>query len=76
MKNGFDCVHGIKTQIRFPKKMQTALEFDNLLDRFDKQVIKGYAIEIVNDEIWITVKVNNLICKKNKIKEQEKIWHF
>lgn len=61
---GFNLVDSFETQIRFPKKKQTSLELDDILNRFDKQVIKGYGLEIINDEIWITERVNNLLFQK------------
>lgn len=64
---GFECVDGFETHIRFPKKKQTALELNDLFCRFDKQVIKGYALEIIDDEIWITEKVNNLLFQKSAL---------
>lgn len=63
-KAGFNFLDGFETQVRFPKKKQTALELDDILHRFDKQVIKGYGLEIINDEIWRTEKVNNLLFQK------------
>lgn len=61
---GLNCTHDFETQIRFPRKKQTALEFDDLLTQFDKQVMQGYALEIIEDDIWITERVNNLIFEK------------
>lgn len=61
---GFECSDGFETHIRFPRKRQTAFGFDNLLKQFEKQVIEGYDLEILDDEIWITEKVNNLIFQK------------
>ena len=60
----------IKTHItdletRFPRRKDTALEFDDIINRHDKIVIKGYEVEVIEDEIWITEKVNNLLFKKN-----------
>lgn len=53
------------TSIRFPRRKDTALEFDDIINRHDKIVIKGYEVEVIEDEIWITEKVNNLLFKKN-----------
>lgn len=61
---GFNFVDSFETHIRFPKKKQTTLELDGILNRFDKQVIKGYALEIIDDEIWITEEVNNILFQK------------
>lgn len=52
-------------KICFPKKKKTALELDDMLDRFDKRVINGYELEIINDEIRITERVNNLLFQKS-----------
>ena len=59
-------VDGFETTIRFPRKKETALEFDDIISRHDETVIKGYEVEVVGDEIWITEKVNNLLFKKMK----------
>ena len=57
---GFKIVDDFETNIRFPKKRENALELDSILQRFDEQIVKGYDLEIMDDEIWITEKVNNL----------------
>lgn len=59
-------VEGFETSIRFPKKKETAIEFDDIMRRFDENVIKGYGVEVIGDEIWITEKVNNLLFQKVK----------
>lgn len=61
---GLNFIESFETQIRFPKKKKTALELEDILSRFDKQVIQGYGLEIINDEIWITESVNNLLFQK------------
>ena len=61
---GLNYVDSFETHIRFPKKKQTALEIDDILNRFDKQVIKGYALELIDDEIGITERVNNILFQK------------
>lgn len=60
---GLSYVDGFETEIRFPKKKETALEFDDIVRKFDAEVIKGYGVEVIGDEIWITEKVNNLLLK-------------
>ncbi len=55
---------GLKTSIRFPKKKETALEFNDIISRHKKHIVKGYEIEITDDEIWITEMVNNLLFQK------------
>ncbi len=53
-----------ETAIRFPRKRDTALEFENIVRRHSETVIKGYAVEVTEDEIWITEKVNNILFTK------------
>ena len=57
-------IEGFETSIRFPRQRKTALEFDNIISRHDEAVIKGYDVEVTEDEIWITEKVNNLFFWK------------
>ena len=57
-------VDDFETSIRFPRKKDTALEFDDIIGRHNEEVIRGYEVEIVGDEIWITEKVNNLLFRK------------
>ena len=61
-----DCIDDFETSIRFPKKKQTALDFDAVLKRFDEDVIRGYELEVAGDEIWITERVNNLMFQKSE----------
>lgn len=59
-------IDGFETTIRFPRKKETSLEFDDIIDRHDENVIKGYEVEVIDDEIWITEKVNSLLFQKIK----------
>ncbi len=61
---GLSLADGFETSIRFPKKIETALEFDDIMSRFAKEVTDGYLLEIMDNEIWITEKVNNLLFQK------------
>lgn len=63
---GLKIVDGFETSIRFPRKKETSLEFDDIIRRHDETVIKGYGVEVINDEIWITEKVNNLLFQKEE----------
>lgn len=60
-ENGLIHSDGFETSIRFPKKRETAHGFDELMSRFDADVIKGYDLEVTADEIWVTERVNNLL---------------
>lgn len=63
---GLSCIDGFETSIRFPRKKSTAIGFDEIIKRHDEKVIKGYGVEVVGDEIWITEKVNNLLFRNEK----------
>lgn len=63
---GFHFVDGFETKIRFPKKKQAALEFEYIMKKFDKQIINGYEVEVIEDEIWISERVNNLLFRKSE----------
>lgn len=53
-----------ESSIRFPKLKDTAYGFDELLQKYDKDIIAGYELEIIGNEIYVTEKVNNvLFCK-------------
>lgn len=57
-------VDDFETSIRFPRKKETALEFEAIINRHNEGVVKGYGVEVTEDEIWITEKVNNLLFRK------------
>ena len=60
----FNYVDSFETTIRFPRKRKSSLEFDNIVSHHNQDVIKGYCVEIIDDEIWITEKVNNILFQK------------
>lgn len=57
-------VDGFDTSIRFPRKKETASGFDDIMKRYDTSIIEGYAVEVIDDEIWISEKVHNLLFYK------------
>lgn len=63
--SALEYVDVFETSIRFPRKRETAIEFDDIMKRYDENVMKGYEVEIIGDEIWITERVNNLLFQKN-----------
>lgn len=64
-KFGMDLCDSFDSSIRFPKKKDTAYGFEELLNRYDKDIISGYELEIVENEIYVTERVNNLLfCKE------------
>lgn len=53
-----------ETDIRFPKKRETAVGFEEILTKYKREVIDGYHLEVTEDEIWITERVNNITFRK------------
>ena len=64
---GLKYVDDFETSIRFPKKRDTALEFDDIMKKYDAKVIEGYDIEVTEDEIYITERVNNILFVKGVV---------
>lgn len=62
--SGLDFIHSFITKIHFPRKGEE--NYRELLKNYDKEVIAGYEIEIVKDEIFISEKVLNLSFVKSK----------
>lgn len=62
---GLEFKDSFDSSIRFPKKKDTAHGFEELLNRYDKDIIAGYELEIIENEIYVTEQVNNLLfCKQ------------
>ena len=55
-------VENYDTSIRFPRKMDE--RYVELLNTHKKAVIQGYEVAIIEDEIWITENVNNILFVK------------
>ena len=55
---------GFETSITCPKKKNTALEFEDIIKKHSKEIIEGYNVNIVDDEIYITERVFNLLFVK------------
>ena len=55
-------VENYDTSIRFPRKMDE--RYEELLNTHKKAVIQGYEVAIIEDEIWITENVNNILFVK------------
>lgn len=63
-KYGLHFKQSFDSTIRFPKKKDTAYGFDELLKKYDREIIESYEIEVVGKEIYITEQVNNILfCK-------------
>ncbi len=54
------------TAVRFPKKRSTAPELEDILQRYDAKVVKGYDMAYIGDEIYVTEKVHNLLFERQK----------
>lgn len=61
---GFTYHDSFETQIRFPRKMDAAFGLECIMKSFDEKTVSGYDIEILQDEIWITEKVQNVMFLK------------
>ena len=61
---GFTYHDSFETQIRFPRKMDAAFGFECIMKSFAEKTVSGYDIEILQDEIWITEKVQNVMFLK------------
>lgn len=63
-KCGLQFKKSFDSAIRFPKEKDTAYGFDELLRKHDKGVIESYELEVLENEIYVTEQVNNvLFCK-------------
>lgn len=63
-KNGLQFKESFDSTIRFPRKKDTAYGFDELLKKHDKKIVESYKLEVVENEIYITEQVNNILfCK-------------
>lgn len=61
---GFTFHNSFETQIRFSRKMDAAFGLECIMKSFDKKTVSAYNIEILQDEIWITEKVQNVMLLK------------
>lgn len=65
-KIGLKLEQHFETAVRFPKKRDTAVGLEDILMCHDVDVIKGYDLEYIGEEIYVTEKVNNLLFKRNR----------
>lgn len=64
-KYGLQFKKSFDSTIRFPKKKDTAYGFDELLKKYDKEIVESYELKVVGNEIYITEQVNNILfCKR------------
>lgn len=60
---GLQLVRSFDSEIRFPKKKDTAFGYEEVLAKHDKEIIQSYDLTETEDEIWVTEGVNNLLFK-------------
>ena len=60
-ENNMNFVRSFDSEIRFPKKKNTAEGFEEVLARHDRSIIDSYQLTQTEDEIWVTEQVNNLL---------------
>lgn len=63
-KSGFKYDDNFESRIRFPRKREESVEFDNLVKKHGEAVLQGYDIEVTGEEIYITEGVNNMLFTK------------
>lgn len=62
---GLNFTDSFDSSIRFPKKKDTAYGFEELLRKHDKNIIQSYNLEVLDNEIYLTEQVNNILfCKQ------------
>lgn len=56
---GFKHINTFYTSIRFPRKTNKA--YFEILNKHEKSIIDSYYVEIIDEEIFITEQVSNII---------------
>ncbi len=64
--HGFCLNDSFESQIRFPKKKDTAFGYEEVLGKHDKTVIESYDLVETETELYITERVNNVLFKLDK----------
>ncbi|MGN0647104.1 MAG: class I SAM-dependent methyltransferase [Oscillospiraceae bacterium] len=61
---GMELTASFQSKIRFPKKKETAYGYEDVLKNHDRRVIESYHLMETEDELYITLQVNNLMFLK------------
>ena len=61
-ENKFKIILNVMSEIRFPRESVDV--YTDLLIEFDKEIVDGYNIQIIQDQIYITEKVINIVMEK------------
>lgn len=64
-RNGLVFTDSFDSSIRFPKKKDTAIGYEKVLNRHSKAVIESYDLSETETELFITEQVNNIMFFKN-----------
>lgn len=64
-KFGLQIFDSFESSIRFPKKKDTAIGYEEVLAKHDKSVIASYNLVETETELHITEHVNNILFRKN-----------
>ena len=65
-RHGLAFAVSFESSIRFPKKKNTAVGYEEVLRHHDKTVIASYYLAETDTELYITEQVNNLLFVKEK----------
>ena len=57
-------VDSFESTIRFPKKKDTAIGYEEVLRKHDKAIIASYDLVETETELYVTERVNNILFVK------------
>lgn len=57
--NGFQFVKSFQSNIRFPRIIDSV--YQDIMRKYDNKIIDGYDLQMIANEIYITVQVNNML---------------
>ncbi len=60
-RQGFAAVDSFDSSKRFPRKKDTAIGYEEVLEKHDKTVIESYGLVETDTELYITERVNNIL---------------
>ncbi|MGN0666599.1 MAG: class I SAM-dependent methyltransferase [Huintestinicola sp.] len=63
-KWGMEMTDSFRSNIRFPRKRETAYGYEEVLKKHDRSVIESYDLIETDTEIYITEQVNNILFVK------------
>ena len=59
---GLQLADSFKSSIRFPRKKEKA--YSDIIEKHDKSVVESYDLKFVDDEVYVTEQVNNILFFK------------